>query len=97
MSRIFFGRVVDKTKKARQWKSIRIGGILGIFHQNAIKSFSLLYVSTHSASLPAGTDSKLAPPEKAIRSDNFSKQMPYIPEPSVCDKMAKVIAAYFTV
>lgn len=37
----------------------------------------------------------MAPPEKAIRSDNFSKQMPYIPERSVCDKMAKVIAAYF--
>lgn len=42
-------------------------------------------------------DSKLAPLEKAIRSDNFSKQMLYIPLPLVPDKMAYVIAAYFAV
>lgn len=73
-------------------------GILGIFHQIAIKkAFPPLCGYTVSLCSNRNVDSKLAPPEKAIRSDNFSKQIPRIPLPLVPDKMAHVIAAYFAV
>lgn len=41
-------------------------------------------------------DSKLAPPEAAIKFDNFSKQILHIPLPFALDKMTYVIAAYFS-
>lgn len=57
-------------------------GILGIFHQNAIKKlFPPLCSYPLSLCSNKDMDSKLAPPEKAIRSDNFSEQIPRIPQP----------------
>lgn len=68
--------------------------ILVIFHQIVIKRlFPPLCAYTVSLCSNRNMDSKLAPSVKAIRTDNFSKQIPYIPQPLVPDKMVYVWAA----
>lgn len=69
----------------------------GSFIRLQLADFSLC-AATQTAYVPArDVDSKLAPPKMADTTDNFSLQIPYIPQAVVSKKISHIIASYFAV